>query len=152
MSFSSGSAANAPWQYSHTFNTPGTYNYRCDIHFASGMTGSITVTPSGSPDQVVISEIMYNNPGTDTYEYVELHNNGSSPVNMAGWSYIAPLNGPMQHTDSSQNVVSANVHGDVAEGWAGPISSPMPPPISYSPRWAKNWGLPAPCRSSPCSR
>jgi outer membrane receptor protein involved in Fe transport len=28
----------------------------------------------------------------------------------------------MQHTDSSQNVVSANVHGDVLEGWAGPIS------------------------------
>ena len=47
---------------------------------------------------------------------------GNVPINMAGWSYIAPLNGPMQHTDSSQNVVSANVHGDVAEGWAGPIS------------------------------
>jgi iron complex outermembrane recepter protein len=47
---------------------------------------------------------------------------GAVPINMAGWSYIAPMNGPMQHTDSSQNVVSANVHGDVAEGWAGPIS------------------------------
>ena len=47
---------------------------------------------------------------------------GDVPINMAGWSYIAPQNGPMQHTDSSQNVVSANVHGDVAEGWAGPIS------------------------------
>ena len=47
---------------------------------------------------------------------------GDVPINMAGWSYIAPLNGPMQHTDSSQNVVSANVHGDVFEGWAGPVS------------------------------
>jgi outer membrane receptor protein involved in Fe transport len=47
---------------------------------------------------------------------------GDVPVNMAGWSYIAPLNGPVQHTDSSQNVVSANVHGDVLEAWAGPIS------------------------------
>lgn len=47
---------------------------------------------------------------------------GDVPINMAGWSYIAPLNGPVQHTDSSQNVVSANVHGDVLEAWAGPIS------------------------------
>jgi outer membrane receptor protein involved in Fe transport len=47
---------------------------------------------------------------------------GDVPINMAGWSYIAPLNGPLQHTDSSQNVVSANVHGDVLEAWAGPIS------------------------------
>jgi outer membrane receptor protein involved in Fe transport len=47
---------------------------------------------------------------------------GDVPINMAGWSYIAPLNGPMQHTDSSQNVVSANVHGDLLEAWAGPVS------------------------------
>ncbi|WP_322400769.1 TonB-dependent receptor plug domain-containing protein [Massilia luteola] len=47
---------------------------------------------------------------------------GDVPINMAGWSYIAPLNGPMQHTDSSQNVVSANVHGDLVEAWAGPVS------------------------------
>jgi outer membrane receptor protein involved in Fe transport len=47
---------------------------------------------------------------------------GAVPINMAGWSYIAPQNGPMQHTDSTQNVVSGNIHGDVFEGWAGPVS------------------------------
>lgn len=47
---------------------------------------------------------------------------GDNPINVAGWNYIAPANGPMQHTDSSQNVASINANGDVAEGWAGPIS------------------------------
>jgi outer membrane receptor protein involved in Fe transport len=47
---------------------------------------------------------------------------GDVPINMAGWNYIAPVNGPMQHTDSSQNVASINFNGEVAQGWAGPIS------------------------------
>jgi plastocyanin len=29
--------------YSHTFNTPGTYDYLCTLH--SNMTGTITVNP-----------------------------------------------------------------------------------------------------------
>lgn len=34
---------------------------------------------------VVITEINYNNPGTDTYEFIELYNNGTSPVDLTGW-------------------------------------------------------------------
>jgi len=47
---------------------------------------------------------------------------GDVPINMAGWNYIAPVNGPMQHTDSRQNVASINFNGELAQGWAGPIS------------------------------
>lgn len=46
--FGSGGAANAPWNFSFTFTIPGTYQYRCDIHFSMGMTGTITVEePAG---------------------------------------------------------------------------------------------------------
>ncbi|GIV30756.1 MAG: hypothetical protein KatS3mg029_0107 [Saprospiraceae bacterium] len=86
-SFGSGPAANAPWTYSHVFNTPGQYDYRCDVHFGSGMTGTLTVQAGTSNSDVVISEIMYNNPGTDDYEFVELHNKGTSPIDMTGWSF-----------------------------------------------------------------
>lgn len=36
-----GAAGNAPWTSSFTFNTPGTYDYICEIH--PGMQGTITV-------------------------------------------------------------------------------------------------------------
>ncbi|MDF1865882.1 MAG: lamin tail domain-containing protein [Saprospiraceae bacterium] len=36
--------------------------------------------------QIVITEIMYNNPGTDDYEYIELYNNSMSAVDMTGWT------------------------------------------------------------------
>jgi iron complex outermembrane receptor protein len=56
---------------------------------------------------------------------------GQVPINMAGWNYIAPTNGPMQHTDSTQNVVSANINGDLAQGWAGPIS------VAFGAEWRR---------------
>ena len=36
---------------------------------------------------LVISEIMYNNPGTDEYEYLEIFNNDSEAVNMEGYTF-----------------------------------------------------------------
>jgi len=47
---------------------------------------------------------------------------GDVPINLAGWNYIAPTNGPVQHTDSSQDVASANFNGEIWDGWAGPVS------------------------------
>jgi hypothetical protein len=38
----------AEWTFTRTFNTPGTINYRCDVHFSMGMTGSITVVAGSS--------------------------------------------------------------------------------------------------------
>ncbi|MFQ5446524.1 MAG: lamin tail domain-containing protein, partial [Saprospiraceae bacterium] len=84
--FFSGQPASAPWSFSHTFTIPGTYDYQCDVHVSSGMTGTITVLPA-SAEGVVISEIMYNNPGADDYEFIELYNNGSSAVDLNGWSF-----------------------------------------------------------------
>jgi len=56
---------------------------------------------------------------------------GNVPINMAGWNYIAPSTGPLQHTDSSQNVVSANINGELAQGWAGPIS------LAFGAEWRR---------------
>lgn len=56
-SFTSGPPASAPWTYSRTFDTPGTFAYYCQIHGAPGgigMSGQIIVsgstpTPTNSP-------------------------------------------------------------------------------------------------------
>ena len=41
----------------------------------------------GLKSQIVISEIMYNNPGTDSLEFIELYNNGSSNVDLTGYKF-----------------------------------------------------------------
>ncbi|MBI1225221.1 MAG: T9SS type A sorting domain-containing protein [Bacteroidetes bacterium] len=89
--FMSGSAAPAPWMFSHTFNTPGVYQYRCDPHFSLGMMGTITVVGAAAGD-VVISEINYNNPGTDNYEFIEFYNKGAAAVQLEGWTISSAIN------------------------------------------------------------
>ncbi|MFT4759140.1 MAG: hypothetical protein ACI9XO_000004 [Paraglaciecola sp.] len=37
--------------------------------------------------QVVITEIMYNNPGTDEFEFIELYNNSSSSIQLENWTF-----------------------------------------------------------------
>lgn len=53
-SFYSGEAADAPWEYTFTFNTEGSYQYECTPHAALGMIGSITVI---DPNQLPLYEI-----------------------------------------------------------------------------------------------
>ena len=56
-SFTSGPPASAPWTFSHTFNSPGTFAYYCEVHGGpggTGMSGVITVssdtpTPTNTP-------------------------------------------------------------------------------------------------------
>ncbi len=72
-SFTSGAVA-AGWLYLHQFNLAGIHNYRSDSA-PTTMTGAVTVLAAQVP-QVVITEIMYNDPTpqTDLFEYIELHN------------------------------------------------------------------------------
>ena len=42
-SFFSGPPSGGNWMYTHTFDTPGEYDYQCDPHVSLGMTGTITV-------------------------------------------------------------------------------------------------------------
>lgn len=87
LSFGNGSASSASWTYEFVFTQPGTYNYRCDPHFAVGMTGQVIVnTPAAGG--IVISEIMYNPPGSDAdLEYLELYNAGNNAVNLLDYSF-----------------------------------------------------------------
>ncbi|MBR9919478.1 MAG: T9SS type A sorting domain-containing protein [Bacteroidetes bacterium] len=61
--FMFGAAAPAPWTFSHTFNTPGVYNYQCDPH--SGiMQGTITVMTPPPPTNDMILTAVYDGPLT----------------------------------------------------------------------------------------
>lgn len=41
--FFSGAPVAGPWQFDYQFNNAGLNNYRCDLHFGSGMTGTVSV-------------------------------------------------------------------------------------------------------------
>ena len=91
VAFLSGAPRSAPWSFSFTFDVPGAYDYRCDPHFLLGMTGHIVVEDHTTP-QIVISEIMYNNPGIDSLEYVELFNASDVPVALGDFRMINAFN------------------------------------------------------------
>jgi hypothetical protein len=44
--------------------------------------------PASSPEDIlVINEIMYNNPGTDDYEFIELYNSGDLVIQLQGYRF-----------------------------------------------------------------
>ncbi len=55
---------------------------------------------------------------------------GCQPINVFGGfapsasalAYVTPANGPFQHTKLTQDVVSANISGNLIDLWAGPLS------------------------------
>lgn len=56
--------APAGWVYTYVFTGQGTYNYQCDFHVNSGMTGSITVNGATSSVSPYLNEVIniYLNP------------------------------------------------------------------------------------------
>lgn len=49
--FFSGAPVAGPWQFDFQFTHPGMNNYRCDLHFGGGMTGTVAVyDPNGYTD------------------------------------------------------------------------------------------------------
>ena len=46
--------------------------------------------PVTQPGTVLISEFRFNGPGGTADEFIELYNNSDSPVNLSGWTIVAP--------------------------------------------------------------
>ncbi|MBK9013178.1 MAG: lamin tail domain-containing protein [Saprospiraceae bacterium] len=65
---------------------------------------------NGFTQNVVITEINYNPPGVDNYEFVELYNNGASVVELEGWTISSAINYtfPIYSLDPGEYVVVCN--------------------------------------------
>ena len=72
--FTSGGASSAAWSFSHTFNTAGSYDYRCDPHFGLGMFGTITVMePPVLTNGLVIAGVFDAQPSNAGAKGIELY-------------------------------------------------------------------------------
>lgn len=72
--------------YSFQFNNSGVIPYHCQIHPTMKGTITVSVTTTILPG-ILINEFQPNPNGTDAgNEWVELYNNGSSAVNLTGWT------------------------------------------------------------------
>lgn len=59
--------------YAYKFNTPGTYHYRCNIHYSMGMTGIITVGPNAElteMEKLAKLIIIYPNPAQYSFTII----------------------------------------------------------------------------------
>lgn len=63
-----GNSLGTGWTYSFVFTVPGTYDYRCDAHYGSGMTGKVIVNNTSSVkynNNEIKSALFYPNPCTE---------------------------------------------------------------------------------------
>ncbi len=51
-----GNSIGTGWTYEHVFSIAGTYDYQCDVHSLSGMTGTITVQASNTGVNSILAE------------------------------------------------------------------------------------------------
>lgn len=101
-----------------------TYYYRVTADDAAGNesaasnTASATTGPPTSPAQVILNEILANEPGSDvTKEFVELVNVGGASIDLSGWT-LSDAAG-MKHTFASGTTLAAGKALVVFGGAAG---------------------------------
>jgi beta-lactamase superfamily II metal-dependent hydrolase/chitodextrinase len=111
--------------YSDTGLTASTtYSYTVVAYDAAGNTSaasgaaSATTLASGTPGQVIINEILANEPGSNTAaEFVELVNVGGSAVNISGWTISDATS--TRHTFAANTTLAAGKAIVVYGGAAG---------------------------------
>ena len=99
--FTSGAVNSADWEYAHTFNVAGIYDYVCDPHASANMVGKITVNePVGDPDPDAVADFinMMQN-GNSTYN---VWNNDYIPFAVTSFDIVdSPSNGQAMITGDS---------------------------------------------------
>ena len=102
-------------------------------HMVYGSPGAADNACTPQPADLVITEIMYNTPGSDTFEFIEIYNNGSSSVDLSGYHFTQGVTGTLPSinlaagayiTVTIDSVGFYNVFGSSAYQWqAGGLSN-----------------------------
>ena len=83
--FGNGAPTGDLFSFTFTFTMAGFYEYQSDSQ--PGMIGTVTVVPV-PPNDIVISEIMYNIPGAgNEFDFIELTNRSNQAVDLEGYTF-----------------------------------------------------------------
>ena len=97
-----GNSLGSGWTFTHVFSLPGTYNYQCDPHAGSGMTGVIFVN-----GDLFISEY---GEGSGYNKYIEIYNPTATSVDLSDYQIWKVTNG------GSWPEYTLNLSGNLADG------------------------------------
>ena len=53
-----GNAVGSGWVYTHVFTISGNYDFHCDPHFSSGMTGSLSVSTVTGMEEISAEDLI----------------------------------------------------------------------------------------------
>lgn len=126
--FTSGSPASAPWTYSHTFPTAGTYPYYCEVHGGVGgvgMSGVVKVLPSitianravveGPPAGIVVTADLTVTLSAPSADPVTVMFNTIDDTAIAGSDYAAVAGTMLTFPPgTTSQVASVSIIGDAA--------------------------------------
>ena len=74
-------------QYDTDGSAPFSDGYQIIPRRKSDIDGTFTTPPTGVMGDLIITEIMYNNPGNDDFEFIEIYNNEGSAVDVTSFSF-----------------------------------------------------------------
>lgn len=107
------------WTYSHVFTIAGTYDYRCDLHYSSGMVGQVQVNEVATDISVLDSQdpeiFLYPNPVKNQLHLVikkqKLMETSVSIYNLLGGKIlIQPISINSEQIDFDVSVLKSGVY------------------------------------------
>ncbi len=110
---------------SHTYASVGSYSVTLTVTDNEGATGQSSTTATVDPvatsnSDILISEVFYDTPGTDSQEeWLELYNRSVSTIDLSGWT-ITDNNGTgTTYTIPTNTTIDASTHITIAKNSAG---------------------------------
>lgn len=120
------------------FGTQWSYNGYVEhgINYTDILVRDISLTPRYN---AAIDAVLEN--GAIVCRNVAARNSGCQPLNIIGdvtpstgaLAYVLPANGPQQHTQQTQDVVSFNLNAEPFSSWAGPVA--IAAGVEYRREW-----------------
>ncbi|MBL1279132.1 MAG: T9SS type A sorting domain-containing protein [Fluviicola sp.] len=107
-----GNSLGTGWVFTHIFTVAGSYDYRCDAHFNSGMAGTITVqAPASLEENSIVKSLIFPIPASNSIT-IELNQDNTEDLAIK----IVDVKGAVVYTNDK---ISGNTLTIDSKEWSG---------------------------------